>query len=96
MNESDKIIEAAARFAQQNAGGQPIQPQVVQPLPCPITIQLAGSQGPDGKKYVVLIVHHFTGQGVYHFEAEQAEQIAAALSDAARQARTGLEIPRLI
>lgn len=95
MNEADKIIEAAARFAQQQQG-QPVQPQVVQPMPCPITVQLAGATGPDGKKYVILIVHHFTGQSVYHIDPAGAEQLAMSLKDAATQAKTGLEIPRLI
>lgn len=91
MNEKDQIIEAAARFAQQQQG-QPVQPQVVQPQPCPITIQLAGSQTPDGKKFVILIVHHMTGQSVYHLGADEAVQIGQAIIDAARVAKTGLEI----
>lgn len=94
MNDQDRIIEAAARFAQQQQG-QSIQPQLVQPQPCPMSVQIAGGQGPDAKNYVLLIIHTMTGQNVYHFEADGAEHIANALLDAARTARTGLEIPRL-
>jgi len=93
-NEADKIIEAAARFAQQQQG-QPVQPQVIQPQPCPITVQLGQAQTADGKQLVLLIIHHFTGTSVYHFDPDGAVGIAKALQDAALQARTGLEIPKL-
>lgn len=94
MSESDKIIEAAARFAQQQMGA-PIQPQTVQPQPCPMSVQIGQAHGPDGKTLVLFIVHHLTGQSVYHFGAEEAEHIAEAIKSAATQAKTGLEIPRL-
>lgn len=95
MSDQDKIIEAAARFAQQQMGAAPPQPQTVQPQPCPMSVQIGQAHGPDGKNLVVFIVHHLTGQSVYHFGAEEAEHIAEAIKNTARQAKTGLEIPRL-
>lgn len=94
MSESDKIIEAAARFAQQQQH-QPMEQPIIQPQPCPITIQLAGTQGHDGKKYLLFIVHHLTGQSVYHIDVETAPTLGQSIIDAAQVARTGLEIPRM-
>lgn len=96
MSESDKIIDAAARFAQQQMGAaSQIQPQLVQPQPCPMSVQIGQAHGPEGKNLVVFIIHHMTGQSVYHFGPEEADGIADAIKNAARQAKTGLEIPRL-
>jgi hypothetical protein len=97
MSEQDKIIEAAARFAKQQMeqGGMPQQSQTVAPQPCPMSVQIGQAHGPDGKNLVLFIVHHLTGQSVYHFGAEEAEHIGEAIKQAARQAKTGLEIPRL-
>lgn len=94
-NDQDKIIEAAARFAQQQMGAAPQQPQTVVPQPCPMSVQIGQVSAPNGNNLVVFIVHHLTGQSVYHFDAEQAEHIAEAIKSAAMQAKTGLEIPRL-
>lgn len=91
MDDTNKIIDAAARFARETQG----QPQVVQPAPIPMTIQMGQAQGADGKKYVLLIVYTQQGQTVFHFEPDGAEKIAAGLIDTARLAKTGLEVPRL-
>lgn len=93
--DKDSIIEAAARFAQQMPQ-EPMQPNVVQPQPVPMSIQLLQRQATDGAKYVVLIINHLTGQSVYHFDPDGAESIGDALKDAARVSRTGLEIPKFI
>lgn len=95
MSESDKIIDAAARFAQQQMGTAPVQPQLVQPQPCPMSVQIGQAHGPEGKNLVVFIIHHMTGQSVYHFGPDEAVGIAEAIKQAATQAKTGLEIPRL-
>lgn len=94
MDEASKIIEAAARFAQESQG-QPMQPQVVQPQPVPLSVQMASAQAPDGRKFIVLIIYSPTGQSVFHFEPEGAEAVAKGLIDTARLAKTGLEVPRL-
>ena len=97
MNDQDKIIEAAARFAKQQMGaaGPAPGPQMVDPQPCPMSVQIGQAHGPEGKNLVIFIVHHLTGKSVYHFGAEEAEHIGEAIKQAARQAKTGLEIPRL-
>lgn len=96
MEDQNKIIDAAARFAQQQMGSTPVQQQqLVQPMPCPMSVQIGKAQGPDGKKYVLLLLHTMTGTNVFHFDPEQMDHVADALKDAARQARTGLEIPRM-
>lgn len=92
--DKDSIIDAAARFAQ-NAQEQPMQPQVIQPHPVPMSVQLAHAIGPDGKKLVVFILHHGTGSSVFHFDPDGADQIADSLKDAARSARSGLEVPKI-
>lgn len=92
--DANKIIEAAARFAKEG-GQQQTQPQVIQPQPSPMSLQLANMTAQDGNKYVVVIIHHPLGQSVFHFTPESIEGVADAMKDAARLARTGLEIPKL-
>lgn len=67
--------------------------EVVQPQPSPMTVQVAQAEGQDGKKFVVLVVAHPTGQSVFHFDADGAERVAVMLKDASTQARSGLVVP---
>ena len=92
--DKDSIIEAAAKFAKESQG-QPMQPQVVQPQPAPMSIQMEQAVDPQGNKLVVLIIHHPLGQNVFFLNPDGAEHVGNGLLDAARLARTGLEIPRL-
>lgn len=85
------LIDQAVKATQQQAP----QPPVVQPHPAPMSVQLTTSQDPQGNKYLILIIHHATGQSVFHFHPDNADQLADAIKDAARVARTGLEIPRV-
>lgn len=91
MNQ-DAILRAAAEAAQQPQ--MQAQPQTVAPQPVPMSIQMTTTQDMQGNKYVVLVVQHPVGQTVLHFDAEGAEKIGEGLKDAARLARTGLEIAR--
>lgn len=88
----DNILDLAAKAARQ---APPIQPQGVAPQPSPMSIQIAQTKDGAGNSFVVLIVQHLYGQSVYHFEPDGADRIGDAMKGAARQARTGLEIPRM-
>ena len=94
-HEGQQLIDAAAKFAKQQAQHHPPQPAGVMPQPVPMSVQVGQSTGPDGKPLVMLILQTPVGQGVYFFDPDGANQIAAAITDAARVAKTGLEIPRM-
>lgn len=91
MNQ-EAILRAAAEAAQQQQTQG--QQQMVAPQPVPMSIQMSTTQDMQGNKFVVFVVQHPVGQTVLHFEAEAAEKIGEGLKDAARLARTGLEIAR--
>lgn len=88
--EADKILEAAARIAQQQ--GQ-AQPSGVQPTPVPMSVQMTTARGGDGQSYVLLVIQTPVGQNVFFFDPDGAENIAKGLEKSAVLARTGLEIP---
>lgn len=92
MLDQDMILKAAAEAAMQQQ--QPQQQQIVQPQPVPMTVQMSTGQDGQGNKLVVLIISHPLGQSVYHFTPEGADQISDGLKNAARLAKTGLEIAR--
>ena len=92
MNQ-ETILKAAAEAAMQ-AQGQEMQQQMVAPQPVPMTIQMSSTQDMQGNKFVVLMIQHPVGQTVLHFDPQSADQIGDGLKDAARLARTGLEIAR--
>lgn len=92
--DAETILKQAAEAArQQQAGG--IQGPGVMPQPVPLSVQLMHTQDPTGQKYVVLIISTPVGQNVFHLDPDSAEKIGEGIKDAARLARTGLEIPRM-
>lgn len=90
----DNILDMAAKAAMKAPPVQQ-QQQGVAPQPSPMSIQIAQTRDGAGNSFVVLIVQHLYGQSVYHFEPDGADRIGDAMKGAARQARTGLEIPRM-
>ena len=88
--DQERILQAAAEAAKQVQE----QPSMVAPQPVPMTVQMSTSQMADGSRFVVLIVHHPMGSSLFHFDPNGAEAVADGLKDAARIARTGLEIAR--
>ena len=89
MNQ-DEILRQAAEAAKQMQN-QPV-PQGVPPQPVPISVQLSVvDHGPN--KLVAMVIMSPTGQSIFFLEPDGAERVASALDDAARQAKTGLEIP---
>lgn len=89
MNQEEILRQAAE--AAKHLQNQPV-PQGVPPQPVPVSVQLSVvDHGPN--KLIALVIMSPTGQNVFFFEPDGAERVAEALTDAARQAKTGLEIP---
>lgn len=95
MNQ-ESILKAAAEAAMQaqNPDMMAQQQQVIPPQPVPMTVQMSTTQDMQGNKFVVLLINHPTGQSVYHFTPEGAEQIADGLKQTASLSKTGLQIAR--
>jgi hypothetical protein len=81
--------EEAARRQQQGAAPG------VMPSPVPTSVQLLTGHDGQGGQMVILVFSTPVGQNVFHFDAESADKIADGIKDAARVARTGLEIPKM-
>lgn len=93
MNQ-EAILQAAAEAAKNmNSSPDEAVAQTVPPQPVPLSVQVTTTQQPS--KFVVLVINTPVGQSVYFFDPDGAEKVANAVLDAARQARTGLEIPRI-
>jgi hypothetical protein len=67
--------------------------QPVQPQPSPLTPALGVANLPDGRSVVFLQIHTVLGPLHFFLAPEEADQLAAIITDAARQARTGLIVP---
>lgn len=95
MNQ-ESILKAAAEAAMQAQNPEMMaqQQQVIPPQPVPMTVQMSTTQDTQGNKFVVLLINHPTGQSVYHFTPEGAEQIADGLKQTASLSKTGLQIAR--
>lgn len=91
--DAEQIIRQAEALArqQQQAGPAP----GIMPSPVPTSVQLLTAPDQQGNKLVILVLSTPVGQNVFHFDAESADKIADGIKDAARVARTGLEIPHM-
>lgn len=92
--DKDSILRAAAATAASNMdNNHPTGPAI--PLqPVPTAIQLSSTRSPNGDKFVMVNITTPIGQNTYFFDPDSADRIADGLKDAARLARTGLEIAR--
>ena len=89
--DTEAMLKRAEEAAKRQMSGGP----GVMPSPVPTSVQLLTGQDGQGGKLVILVISTPVGQNVFHFDAESADKIADGIKDAARVARTGLEIPRM-
>lgn len=89
--DTEAMLRRAEEAAKAGAGPGP----GVMPQPVPTSVQLLTGHDGQGGKLVILVISTPVGQNVFHFDAESADKIADGIKDAARVARSGLEIPRM-
>ena len=88
--DQESILKAAAEAAMQAQNPQTL----VMPQAVPMAFQIGTAQDNQGNKFVRLTIQHPMGNTELFLQVEGADQIGDAIKNAARLARTGLEIAK--